>query len=52
MEDEVVDIVRQIFQIAQDETYSSEEALDIIQVLSEDLLTRYGHSVDSEADEE
>jgi len=52
MEDDVVDTLREIVRVAQDETFSSDEALDVIMVLAEDVLSRYGHSVDSEIDDE
>jgi hypothetical protein len=52
MEDDVVDTLREIVRVAQDESFSSDEALDVIMVLAEDVLSRYGHSVDSEIDED
>lgn len=51
MEDDVVETLQEIFKVAQDETYSSAEALDIIMALSENVLQQYGHSVDPEAEE-
>ena len=46
MEDDVVEAFREIFKVAQDETYSSAEALDIIMAISENVLQQYGHPVD------
>lgn len=50
MEDDVVETLQEIFKVAQDETYSSAEALDIIMALSESVLQQYGHSVEPEED--
>ena len=50
MEDDVVESLQEIFKVAQDETYSSAEALDIIMALSENVLQQYGHQ--AEPDEE
>jgi hypothetical protein len=46
MEDDVVEALQEIFKVAQDETYSSAEALDIIMAISENVLQQYGHPVD------
>ena len=46
MEDDVVETFQEIFKVAQDETYSSAEALDIIMAISENVLQQYGHPVD------
>jgi hypothetical protein len=48
MEDDVAEALQEIFRIAQDETYSSSEALDIIMTISENLLQQYGHPVEPE----
>ena len=48
MEDDVVESFQEIFKVAQDETYSSAEALDIIMALSESVLLQYGHSAEPE----
>ena len=48
MENDVAEVLQEIFKIAQDETYSSAEALDIIMTLSENALSQYGHPVEVE----
>jgi hypothetical protein len=48
MKDDVVEVLQEIFKIAQDETYSSAEALDIIMALSENVLLQYGNPVEAE----
>jgi len=48
MENDVAEVLQEIFKIAQDETYSSAEALDIIMALSENALSQYGHPVEVE----
>ena len=48
MENDVAEVLQEIFKIAQDENYSSAEALDIIMVLSENALSQYGHPVEVE----
>lgn len=50
MEDDVVKALRHIVQVAQDETYTSSEALDVIMAVAEDLLALYGHSLNPEED--
>ena len=52
MEDDVVDTLREIVRVAQDETYTSAEALDIIMAIAENVLQQYGHPVEAEVDEE
>jgi hypothetical protein len=51
MEDDVAEALQEIFRIAQDETYSSSEAIDIIMAISENLLQQYGHPVEPEEQE-
>ena len=46
MEDDVVEALQEIFNVAKDESYSSAEALDIIMAISENVLQQYGHPVD------
>jgi hypothetical protein len=48
MKDDVVEVLQEIFKIAQDETYSSAEALDIIMALTENVLMQYDHPVEAE----
>ena len=52
MEDDVVESLQEIFKVAQDETYTSAEALDIIMAIAENVLQQYGHPVEAEVDEE
>ena len=52
MEEDVVESLQEIFKVAQDETYSSSEALDIIMAIAENVLQQYGHPVEAEVDEE
>jgi hypothetical protein len=52
MEDDVVESLQEIFKVAQDETYTSAEALDVSRASAENVLQQYGHPVEAEADEE
>jgi hypothetical protein len=48
MEDDLIETLKQIHKIAEDETFSSEEALDIIMELVEVTLAHHGSSLDDD----
>jgi hypothetical protein len=52
MEDDLIETLKQIHKIAQDETFSSDEALDIIMELVEVTLSHHGSSLDDDEEEE
>lgn len=52
MEDDLIETLKQIHKIAEDETFSSEEALDIIMELVEVTLSHHGSSLDDDEEEE
>jgi hypothetical protein len=51
MEDDLIETLKQIHKIADDETFSSEEALDIIMELVEVTLSHHGSSLEDDEDE-
>lgn len=51
MEDDIVEAFQEILKVAQDEEFTSDEALDVIMAIAENVLHQYGHPTEAESDD-
>ena len=52
MDEDVIETLKAIYKVANDEGFSSEEALDVIMEIVEVQLSQHGVSLDEDEDEE